>query len=84
MSNFIKKNDYPFHVLIDPEKEDNTGYKTAEAFGISGIPTKIILGPDGKIKFKAVGYSGNNEKLVKELGYMIEMSQKTQTEEPQA
>lgn len=72
VAKFIKENNYPFHVLIDPTKESN-GYKTADAYGIRGIPTKVVIGPTGKIRFKIMGYDGNNQKMVKELGIIIDL-----------
>jgi len=69
VSNFIKDNNYPFHVLLDGKNEIVTNYK------IEGIPTKFIIDKDQKIRFKAVGYGGNNEVLVEELKTMIEMAQ---------
>ncbi|HET8838735.1 MAG TPA: TlpA disulfide reductase family protein [Flavobacteriaceae bacterium] len=75
VADFIEKNDYDFHVLFDPlEKEGGRTYATAEKFGITGIPTKIIIGPDGILKFKEVGYGGNNERMVQKIGMMIELS----------
>ncbi|GAB2773593.1 TlpA family protein disulfide reductase [Salinimicrobium soli] len=72
VADFIQKNNYPFEVLIDPVKEGN-GYETADAYGIQGIPNKVIIGPEGNIRFKMMGYDGNNEKMVKELGMIIDM-----------
>ena len=69
VSDFIDSNNYPFHVLMD------SANKVVADFGVSGIPTKFIIGPDQKIHFKAVGYSGNNDELVEELKMMIEMVQ---------
>ncbi len=69
VSDFIDANNYPFHVLMD------SANKVVADFGVSGIPTKFIIGPDQKIHFKAVGYSGNNDELVEELKMMIEMVQ---------
>ncbi len=69
VSDFIDSNKYPFHVLMDSEN------KVVADFGVSGIPTKFIIGPDQKIHFKAVGYNGNNDELVEELKMMIEMVQ---------
>ena len=65
VSDFIDSNNYPFHVLMD------SANKVVADFGVSGIPTKFIIGPDQKIHFKAVGYSGNNDELVEELKMMI-------------
>lgn len=66
-SDFISKNNYPFHVLLDTEN------KVIEAFGVEGIPTKFIIDKKGKIRFKSVGFPGNTDKLVEELSLMIEM-----------
>src|SRR5690606_28198501 len=71
---FINKNKYTFNVLMDqPVSEHSRSFKTASDYNISGIPTKIIIGPDGKTGFKKVGYGGNNEVMVQELELMIEL-----------
>jgi len=66
-ADFIDKNKYPFHILMDDKNEVITAYK------VSGIPTKFIVDGKGSIRFKSVGYSGDPEKLVEELGLMIDM-----------
>ena len=73
VADFISKNKYPFHVLFDETIEDSNSFKTAQDYGISGIPTKVIIGPEGKLRFKKVGYGGNNEQMVQELDIMIEL-----------
>ncbi len=83
VANFIAEHNYPFHVLIDATKgEDSNTYAAADAYGIKGIPTKVVIGPDGNIKFKIIGYAGNNAQMIKEIGYMIELTQ--QDKQPQA
>lgn len=67
-ADFIAANNYTFNVLMD---NDNA---VVTAFNVNGIPTKFILDKNGKIRFKAVGYSGNNEELVRELDMMIDMA----------
>ncbi len=67
VAEFISENKYTFNVLMDSES------KTVAEYGVSGIPTKFIIDKDGNIRFKSVGYSGNNEKLVNELSLMIEI-----------
>jgi thiol-disulfide isomerase/thioredoxin len=67
VSDFIQSNNYPFHVLMDGDNKVITDYK------VNGIPTKFIIGPDQKIHFTAVGYSGNNEELVEEIKTMIDL-----------
>jgi len=69
VADFIKTNNYPFHVVMDSEAKVVNDYK------VSGIPTKFIIGPDQKIRFTAVGYSGNNDELVEELKTMIQLVQ---------
>ena len=67
-ADFIEKNDYTFHVLLDTES------KVVSKFKVSGIPTKFVLDGDGNIRFKSVGFDGNIDKLVDELSIMIELA----------
>ncbi len=48
---FIEENEYTFPVLLD---EDTV----VEEYGVRGIPTRIAIGRDGKIRFVDVGFSG--------------------------
>jgi thiol-disulfide isomerase/thioredoxin len=73
VADFIKKNNYSFHVLFDNQLEDSNDFEVAPKYGITGIPTKIIIGPDGNIKFRSVGYSGNADKLVEEMNLIIDL-----------
>ncbi|MBC7933891.1 MAG: TlpA family protein disulfide reductase [Rhizobacter sp.] len=65
---FMTKKNYPFHVLMDTKDE------VVSAFGVSGIPTKFILDGEGNIRFKSIGFNGNDDALVFELSTMIEMA----------
>jgi thiol-disulfide isomerase/thioredoxin len=67
---FMDKKKYPFYVLMDNEN------KMVEDFKVSGIPTKFIIDKDGKIRFKAVGFAGQDDELVEELTTMIELASK--------
>lgn len=67
-SDFIAANKYDFHVLMD---NDN---KVVEQFKVSGIPTKFVIGKDGNVRFKSVGFGGSNDQLVMELTAMIDMA----------
>ena len=73
VEDFIKTSKYDFHVVYDAEIDGGKSFEVAEKYDITGIPTKVIIGPDGRMKFKSVGYSGSNEKLVKELDIMIDI-----------
>lgn len=65
---FITKNKYDFHVLMDNEN------KVVEKFEIRGIPTKFVIDRNGIIRFKSVGFGGSTDGLVKELDAMIKIS----------
>jgi thiol-disulfide isomerase/thioredoxin len=56
-----------FHVLMDLDD------KVVSSFKVSGIPTKFIIGKDGNIKFKEVGFDGEDN-LLKKLPAMIELA----------
>ena len=68
VADFIAKNAYPFHVLMD---YDN---KVVEQYKVDGIPTKFVIDKNNHIRFKSVGFSGSTDGLVDELAMMIEMS----------
>jgi peroxiredoxin len=67
-ADFMTKNKYPFHVLMD----DND--KVVADFKVSGIPTKFVIDKTGNIRFKSVGFSGNDDALVDEVNMMVEMA----------
>lgn len=73
VSKFIEDNNYDFNVLIDPKEEEGNNYIVAKKYKISGIPTKIIIGPSGNINFKSVGFGGSAESLVSEIDTMVEL-----------
>lgn len=65
---FISSNKYTFDVLMD---NDN---KVVEQFKVEGIPTKFVIDKNGVIRFKSVGFSGSDDKLMQELTAMIDMA----------
>lgn len=67
-ADFISNNKYTFHVLLDNEN------KVVEQFNIEGIPTKFVIDKNGVIRFKSVGFDGNDDKLVEELTAMIDLA----------
>jgi len=67
-TDFMKKNNYPFHVLLDKES------KVVNDFNIRGIPTKFIIDKTGNIRFKSMGYSGNDDGMIDEVKLMVEMA----------
>lgn len=68
-ADFMKKNNYPFHVLLD-----NDNNKVVADFKVNGIPTKFIIDKTGNIRFKSVGFGGSDDALIDEVGMMVEMA----------
>ncbi|MDN3493497.1 TlpA disulfide reductase family protein [Winogradskyella bathintestinalis] len=73
VEDFIAKNNYDFHVVYDNEIKDSRDFEVAKKYEVDGIPTKVIIGPNGKINFKSVGYSGSIDKLISEMDIMIDI-----------
>ncbi|CAN5863374.1 hypothetical protein BH11BAC4_BH11BAC4_13110 [soil metagenome] len=70
VKDFITKKNYAFYVLMD------TDDKMVADFKVAGIPTKFIIDKEGKIRFKSVGFEGNDDNLVDEITTMIEIASK--------
>lgn len=73
VKNFIAKNKYPFHVLMDEPLKDNP--KLFEALSVykpQGIPAKVIIDANGKQRFLSTGFSSDTE-LINELEAMIQL-----------
>ena len=60
----MEENDYPFHVLMDNKNA------VFESYGISLLPTKVIIGKDGNIRHRSFGFRGETE-LLDELDAII-------------
>ncbi|GAB3014439.1 redoxin family protein [Spirosoma pulveris] len=65
--NFMSKHPYNFVVPLDAQQ------KVANAYKVQGIPTKVVIGPDGRVRYRTIGYSGNPESTVNELSLVVEM-----------
>lgn len=72
---FIHKNNYPFHVLFDTDLDP-----VAKRYGIKGIPTKLVIDGNGKIRFRMVGFEGGADAAVEELSALIEITKQQQEE----
>jgi thiol-disulfide isomerase/thioredoxin len=57
VKDFIAKNNYTFPVLFDTD--------IVFKYGVEGIPTKFIIGKNGNIRFKDVGFGGAQEMVDK-------------------
>lgn len=71
---FIADNKYTFHVLYDEMKDRDKA--TTTAFGVKGIPHKVVIDKEGNIRFESSGGSADVEKIVNELSTKIELARK--------
>ncbi|HEX8020723.1 TlpA disulfide reductase family protein [Mucilaginibacter sp.] len=81
VNKFIKDNNYPFHILFDNKVKGGTMTEEVynsicKAFTISGIPQKLIIDKNCKVRFIAVGYYGSASALADEMSEMIEATKK--------
>lgn len=60
VSKFLLDNKYNLNVLFDYQDDVSKKYK------VQGIPCEIIIGKDGNIMSRSIGYDGNLEALIKE------------------
>ncbi|MBA2330777.1 MAG: TlpA family protein disulfide reductase, partial [Flavisolibacter sp.] len=75
VTDFIAKNNYSFNVLYDENREkEGNDFVVVQDFKVDGIPTKFVIDRNNIIRFKSVGYDGNNEALVNELAAMIDLA----------
>jgi len=75
----LEKNSYTFYVLMDRDSDEGRKYITAKDYDVNAIPTKIIIGPDGRLKYKKVGSNDTPEAVAQELETLIDLL-KNQTE----
>lgn len=73
---FIAKNNYPFEVLYDDQKDAVTGEVLAAKFGVKGIPAKFIIDKDGQIRYALTGSSSNVDYIKLEMKELIEAAKK--------
>jgi len=63
---------YTFNVLLDTKnKQDPSKYDVISQYKVDGIPTKFVIDGNGNIRFKAVGFSGSADGVVKEIDMMV-------------
>ncbi|MDF2476916.1 MAG: redoxin protein [Sphingobacterium sp.] len=73
---FVTDNKYSFEVLMDLREPSTHESEVAQAYKVDGIPTKVIIDPQGRIRFETSGFSGDEETAVRELSAMIEFARK--------
>ena len=74
VTDFITAKKYNFNVLYDTKNvKDPSKFDVVSAYKVDGIPTKFVIDGDGNIRFKAVGFSGSDDGVVKEIDSMISL-----------
>ncbi|MEZ0484249.1 TlpA family protein disulfide reductase [Fibrella aquatica] len=63
---FMARQPYTGVVPIDQNQ------KVADSYGVQGIPTKVIIDPKGRVRYRSLGYSGNAEATAEEITLVIE------------
>ncbi len=76
VAKFIDKNQYPFEVLFDDQKDPETGKVLAGKLGINGIPSKFILDKAGNIRYMLTGSTPNVDYIKLEMRELIESAKK--------
>ncbi|WP_431292370.1 TlpA family protein disulfide reductase [Pedobacter sp. P26] len=72
VTDFIAEKKYNFNVLYDTKNaKDPSKFDVVSAYRVDGIPTKFVIDGDGNIRFKAVGFSGSDDGVVKEIDAMV-------------
>lgn len=74
VNNFIETNQYNFHVLFDEMKA--TQKSVVSAYGVKGIPAKVVIDKEGFIRFQSSGSGADVEKIVNEISAKIELAKK--------
>ena len=64
VKDLMEKNNYPFHVLMDNKNE------VFESYGVTLLPTKLIIDKAGNIRHRSFGFRGETE-LLDELEAVI-------------
>jgi len=74
---YVQKNKFPVSVLVDaPTARYPKTFPVAAAYQLKGIPSKIVIDRNGKLRFSTDGYSSDKE-LINEMEAMIAIT-KTQ------
>lgn len=72
VTDFLAEKKYNFNVLYDTKNaKDPSKFDVVSAYKVDGIPTKFIIDGSGNIRFKAVGFSGSDDSVVKEIDAMV-------------
>ncbi|XWW45622.1 TlpA family protein disulfide reductase [Fibrella sp. USSR17] len=66
VQSFMAKQPYTGVVPLDMNQ------KVSDSYGVQGIPTKVIIDPKGRVRYRSLGYSGNADATAEEITLVIE------------
>lgn len=73
VTNFMQKNPYPFHVLLDePVNNTSQKFKIISAYHPNGIPAKYVIDKNGILRFRSGGFDTDSQ-LINEIDAMISL-----------
>lgn len=75
VNDFMTKNNYTFHVAFD-EMVDRAK-ATTTAYGVKGIPHKVVIDKEGFIRFESSGGSADVDKVVNEMVTKVELAKQS-------
>ncbi|HZW69890.1 MAG TPA: TlpA disulfide reductase family protein, partial [Hanamia sp.] len=73
---YVQDHHYNFEVLMDLKDPETKENKVVSSYGVTGIPAKFIIDPQGNIRYHLTGFDGSNEEAVNEISMMIENAKK--------
>lgn len=65
---FLAEDNYRFFVLLDDKYS-----QTSSDYALNGIPTKVVIDKEGKIRFKYAGWKGSEDKEMKMFEALIDL-----------
>ncbi|AUP78926.1 TlpA family protein disulfide reductase [Flavivirga eckloniae] len=75
VTNYMVKKKFNFNNLFDTMDEDTKSFDLASKYNINSIPTKIVIAPNGKVKFKSLGGgAGQDNALITKMDLMIRLA----------
>ncbi|MBO0932653.1 TlpA disulfide reductase family protein [Fibrella aquatilis] len=66
VQSFMARQTSTFTVPLDRDQ------RVADSYGVLGIPTKVIIDPKGRVRYRSLGFSGNTDATAEELTLVIE------------
>jgi thiol-disulfide isomerase/thioredoxin len=71
VSEFLSKRDLNFFTVMDRNERGKKSF--ADKMGINAIPTKVVLDTKGRVRFKDIGWSGSDGKLLEKLKTQVQL-----------